>query len=256
MTESSSPDPEIVRFIATILAARETAATEVPMLITSLRGTLELLRNGGALPAATVKPAAVKRRTPPRKPVTEAAAAPPRRGRGRPRKLETVIEERSRRPEPATAAPVAPRLMRRAEVAPTEPSILDVRPPQQMVLHGVVRWFDQRTRHGLLRLPGFSEDIAIDTAMLEKAGISRLYKGKEIEATVTGENADARLVALALPGRAAEPANGLFKSGSKAGTARRHAKPVVVEMKRDAIRRAAARVEAEHVLGNGRRRPV
>ena len=48
-----------------------------------------------------------------------------------------------------------------------------------------------------------------------------------------------------LPGRA-EPANTLF--GAKE-LGRRRAKPVVIELKRDALRRVAARVEAEHLLG-------
>jgi len=148
--------------------------------------------------------------------------------------------------------------MRRAEVTPAEPAgiqapILQARAPQNTVLRGVVRWFDLKTRQGTLRLPGFAEDIAIETGALESAGISRLYKGQEVEATVAGENGSARLLSLALPGRVAEPPKGLFATGP----VRRHAKPVVVEMKRDAMRRAAALVEAELVLGsNGRSRSV
>jgi hypothetical protein len=34
----------------------------------------------------------------------------------------------------------------------------------------------------------------------------------------------------------------------------RRAKPVLVELKREALRRAAARAEAEHLLGPGRQR--
>jgi hypothetical protein len=132
-------------------------------------------------------------------------------------------------------------------VAPAETlTVLEPRPPEQSTLRGIVHWFDQRTRQGTLRLPGLSGDVAIDGAVLEKAGISRLYKGQEIEATVSGENGATRLLAVKLPSRLEEPVHGLFKSGG----ARRHAKPVVVEMKRDGLRRAAARVEAEHVLGS------
>jgi hypothetical protein len=257
MTEFTTPNREIAHFIATIVAARQTPIGEIQQVIESLSETVEKLRNGQpeAAPAVAARRA---RRTP----VSAASPSPPqaqvRRGRGRPRKTELPVEERVRRPEPIAVAPVAPRLMRRAEVAPAEPFGLQALAPQnptpqKTVLRGVVRWFDLRTRQGTLRLPGFADDIAIDAVALESASISRLYKGQEVEATVSGENGSARLLSLALPGRTAEPAKGLFATGS----VRRHAKPVVVEMKRDALRRAAARVEAEHVLGsNGRGRTV
>jgi hypothetical protein len=113
-----------------------------------------------------------------------------------------------------------------------------------------VRWFDLQTRQGAVRLPGFGNEVAIDGAAVARAGISRLYKGQEIEATVSEEDGNVRLVSLALPGRAKAAGGGLFKTGS----GRRNAKPVVVEMKRDSMRRAAARIEAEQILGNGRSR--
>lgn len=247
MREESAPDTEIVHLIATILAARPTAADEVPEVITSLHKTLARLRSGEP-EAAPAEAVSVVLAAPPRQP---SAAPNPRRGRGRPKSAEPPIDERVRQPEAAAAVPATPRLMRRADVARVEPISFEAPPPQNPTLRGVVRWFDLRTRQGTLRLPGFAEDIAIDASALERAGISRLYKGQEVEATVTGESGSAHLLSLALPGRIAEPASGLFKSGS----ARRHAKPVVVEMKRDSMRRAAARVEAEHVLGsNGRSR--
>jgi cold shock CspA family protein len=144
-----------------------------------------------------------------------------------------------------------PQLMRRADVAPVaESSPLEPR-PQTGTLRGVVRWFDLNTRQGTLRLPGFGDEVTIDGAALERAGISRLYKGQEIEATVADEGGSVRLVSLSLPGRVDAPAHGLFRAGS----ARRNAKPVIVEMKRDAMRRTAARIEAEQILGSGRDRP-
>jgi cold shock CspA family protein len=242
----------VARFIAAITGSRKTSIGDVPTLIACVRNALAGLGTIGQPEALAEPPAPVRRRKARKAAVAvapEEATATPRRRRGRPRSVEAPAEDRARRPKPAATAPVAPRLMRRAEVAPAEPTFLEVRSPLQTILRGVVRWFDQRTRQGLLRLPGFSDDVAIEAAMLEKSGISRLYKGQEIDATVAGENGSAQLVALALPGRVAEPGGGLFKTGS----ARRNAKPVVVEMKRDSMRRAAARVEAEHVLGkNGR----
>jgi cold shock CspA family protein len=248
MREVTASDREIARFIAAIVAARQTPIGEIPQVIASLSGLVERLRSGPP-EVIPVKPMAAAKASLRRKAESAASASPPRRGRGRPKSIAPRVEERVRRPEPAAAAPAAPRLMRRAEVAPPEPFIVQARPAQKTVLRGIVRWFDLRSRQGTLRLPGFAEDIPIDAGALESAGISRLYKGQEVEATVAGENGNTRLVSLALPGRVAEPMKGLFASGS----ARRHAKPVVVEMKRDAMRRAAARVEAEQVLGNSGR---
>jgi hypothetical protein len=139
--------------------------------------------------------------------------------------------------------------MRRAEVAPApEPAVFEARPTKDATLRGVVRWFDLQSRQGALRLPGFAEEMTIDGALLDQAGISRLYKGQEIEATVSGDTGSVQLVSIALPGRAEPAVHGLFKTG----TTRRNAKPVIVELKRDSMRRTAARIEAEHLLGNGR----
>jgi cold shock CspA family protein len=150
---------------------------------------------------------------------------------------------------PPPPVPVMPQLMRRAEVAPaSEPATIGTWAIKGGTLRGIVRWFDLSTRQGTLRLPGFGDEVAIDATVLERAGISRLYKGQEIEATVATENDRVRLVELALPGRAEPGAHGVFK----AGTARRNARPVIVELKRDAMRRTASRIEAEHVLGNSR----
>jgi cold shock CspA family protein len=241
------PDRKIVRHIAAIMAKRQTGADEVPAVLDTLRQVFERLSRGesAAPPAAGAAEAASVR-----EPQRQEAAAP--RRRGRPPKIAPppASEERQRHSEPVVAA--APRLMRRAEVAPAEPAAgpLAAPKPRQIQLRGVVRWFDPRTRQGMLRLPGFSDDVPIAEEAVARAGIARLYKGQEIEATVEGENGQARVVGLGLPGRVAE-ANSLFRAGS----ARRNARPVVVEMKRDALRRAGARVEAEHVLGNGGRRP-
>jgi len=237
MNHGPSPTREIARFVARILASRQTDSDEVPHLIASVRDSIE------ALQAAADQPAPPEAR----QPVPPAAPAPRRRRRS----IAAVIPaaRTARRAEAEPIVPAAPQLMRRADVAPAaEPAPFEMRAPQNTTLRGVVRWFDLNTHQGTLRLPGFGDEVVIDGAALERAGLSRLYKGQEVEATVTSEGGSVRVVALALPGRTAPAAHGLFKSGSP----RRHAKPVVVELKRDAMRRTAARIEAEHILGGGR----
>src|SRR5882724_7050395 len=119
MTDSPAPIRDVARFIAAITASRKTSIDDVPALIASVRGALAGLATLGQqeIPA---KLAAPIRRRKVRKAAAVAAAAPkdiaaaPRRPRGRPRLTEVPTEDRARRPEPAAAAPVAPRLMRRA----------------------------------------------------------------------------------------------------------------------------------------------
>jgi hypothetical protein len=170
MTDSPTPVREVARFIAAITASRKTSLDDVPALIASVRGALAGLATLGQKEAPAAVAAPVRRRKARKVAVaavvTEDVTAAPRRRRGRPRLSEAPVEDRARRPEPVAAAPVAPKLMRRAEVAPVEPTILDIRPSATTILRGVVRWFDQRTRQGLLRLPGFSDDVAIEAAML------------------------------------------------------------------------------------------
>jgi cold shock CspA family protein len=227
-----SPLPETVRLVARVLAVRPTPQQEIPGLISAIHETVAGL-GGGAAPQAD--------------PVPEAPGdekAPMRRRPGRPRKVFAPVED-----APALPA-AAPRLMRRADMATAPAADTLARPVAKAALRGIVKWFDPRARIGALRLPGH-DDVAIDGDALERAGIARLYKGQEIEASVTFDPgaASPRLVAVMLPGRP-EPETPL---GSLAGAPRRHAKPVVIEMKRDAMRRVAARVEAEHLLGTPRR---
>ena len=240
MKHDPSPAREIAHFVAKILAARQTKNEDIPQLVASVRDTIDALR------AASTEPGID--RSPARQMPQPAAAAP-----SAPRRRRTVVikptERRARRPEPEPIAPAVPRLMRRAEVAPApEPPPFEMRSPQTGTLRGVVRWFDLNTRQGTLRLPGFGDEVVIDGAVLERAGIPRLYKGQEIEARVADDGGGVRLVSLALPGRVESNAHGVFKAGAP----RRNAKPVVVELKRDAMRRTAARIEAEHILGSGR----
>jgi hypothetical protein len=154
-------------------------------------------------------------------------------------------EEPSIEPVP----PPQPRLVRRADVvaAPSSEVTVAVRPISVGVVRGVVKWFDQRLRRGALRLPGCGGDVPVEPALLEEMGVSRLYKGQEIEATLSGEESP-RVVRLTIPG-------GVWHVHRSGGVVHnRHAKPVIVELKREAMRRAAARAEAEIVLGPSRAR--
>ncbi|HEY0526809.1 MAG TPA: hypothetical protein VGD08_25680 [Stellaceae bacterium] len=268
--KSSSPSPEIARFIAKILAHRATPISEIPQVVEAVQRGLEMLQ----APAAAAVPAVVDEsytvdafdNTSLAEIAAEAAEAlTPKRRRGRPRKEILPFAPAA---EPARAAPVlAPRLMRRAEVAASEggwrsaadttaaaaPSDNVLRAPKA-ALRGVVKWFDARTKSGALRLPGYGDEIAVDADALDRAGIPRLFKGQEIEASIAEDGQGrARLITLSLPGR--PETETLLPHSSAPGSARRHAKPVVIELKRDALRRIAARVEAEQILGRpaGRR---
>jgi cold shock CspA family protein len=260
--KSSSPSPEIARFIARILAHRTTPIGEIPQVVEAVRRGLEMLQ----APAAATAPATVDALNDAATADAAADALAPltvKRRRGRPRKEVLPFAPAA---EPARAAPVlAPRLMRRAEVAASEGgwrSATDttaaaaghvLRAPKA-ALRGVVKWFDSRTKSGALRLPGYGDEIAVDADALDRAGIPRLFKGQEIEASIAeDEQGRARLITLSLPGR--PETETLLPHSSAPGSARRHAKPVVIELKRDALRRIAARVEAEQILGRpaGRR---
>jgi cold shock CspA family protein len=269
--KASSPSPEIARFIARILAHRTTPIGEIPQVVEAVQRGLELAQapEEAAVPAATDgfdrvdaldTTSAVEIAAPDADALVPLTA---KRRRGRPRKEILPFAPAA---EPARAAPVlAPRLMRRAEVAASEggwrsaadpaPAPVDraVRAPKA-ALRGVVKWFDSRTKSGALRLPGYGDDVAVDADALDRAGIPRLFKGQEIEASIAeDEQGRARLITLSLPGR--PETETLLPHSSARGSARRHAKPVVIELKRDALRRIAARVEAEQILGRpaGRR---
>jgi cold shock CspA family protein len=113
-------------------------------------------------------------------------------------------------------------------------------------VRGVVKWFDPKSGKGALRLPGIG-DIGFEARVMAESGISRLFKGQEVEATLAHEGGAAQVQRLALPGS-------VPSAPIAAGTVRsRHAKPVLVELKREALRRAAARAEAEQVLGGNNR---
>src|SRR5256885_2147895 len=78
------------------------------------------------------------------------------------------------------------------------------------------------------------------------AGLTRLFKGQEIEAQIERVEGRVRISALRVPGGSATtPA----VSGPIAAMGGRRPRMVMVEKKRDALKRVAARTEAEHLLG-------
>jgi cold shock CspA family protein len=152
--------------------------------------------------------------------------------------------------EPQEIKPAQPTLLRRAEVihvAPAAPPSTPLAPTNGMV-RGVVQWFDTRTARGTLRLQGVSSDLPIDGEILTAAGLTRLFKGQEIEATLEDGDETPKITTLRL-------LNLSPNSPAMGGMVRdRHAKQVVVELKREALSRAAARAEAELLLPSRRAR--
>ncbi len=217
------------RLAAKLLAHRQTPQNEVADLIRFVHEALDGLEQ----PAEAAAP----------------AEAPAAKGKvGRPRRQAKRQEE----PLPAESeppVPAAPKLVRRADVAsPATPPAFALAAPASSTLRGVVRWFDPKSGKGAVRLPGLG-DVGFEARVLAESGITRLFKGQEIEATLEGGNGTAQLQRLTLPGVVTGSPLGA------GGTVRsRHAKPVLVELKREALKRAAARAEAELVLGPNRTR--
>lgn len=216
---STPPLAGTARLVARLLSSRATQQHEIPGLIEGVHAALSHLGEPQDAAADTDTS------------VPAAQDAPSRRRQYRPPA-----------PEPAeTALPPAPKLVRRADVvAPAAPSASPALAPRGAV-RGIVKWFDAQSRRGGLRLPGCSGDVPVSASLLTEAGIARLYKGQEIEATIEGPPEAPRLTRLALPGGVASTTT----SGMVRG---RHAKPVIVELKREGGRRTAARAEAEQLL--------
>jgi cold shock CspA family protein len=221
--------------IAKLLASRPTPPEEVAGLIYCVHGALSRLGQEEEQPVL------------PQPPQRRPATAAPRRKRQEVRMLPLPLVEEA---PPPPAPPPAPKLVRRADVAvpPPAPGPLPAAAAGGANVRGIVKWFDPRSGKGALRLPGFAGDVTLEARHLTESGIARLFKGQEIEATVTGGSHAPVLERLALPG-AAPP----MPIGSGVVHSRR-AKPVLVELKREALRRAAARAEAEHLLGPSRPR--
>jgi cold shock CspA family protein len=248
------PMAETARLIAKLLANRPTPQEDIPALIEGVHAAVAGLRRPtpARAPAAAWSPEEPQYvdETQGGASAAEPTAVEPQRQRRRSPRPRPTPFEAPPAAEPA-APPPAPKLLRRADVvqaAPSAPVGLDPLAVPRNTVRGIVKWFDARERKGALRLPGFGGDIAVDAQLLADSGIARLYKGQEIEATINGTPEAPRLVKLTLPGGIA-PA---LRSG---GVVRgRHAKPVVVELKREGLRRVAARAEAEQVLGPNRAR--
>jgi cold shock CspA family protein len=221
------------RLVAKLLAHRQTPQEEVAGVIRSVHGALSRLREPAAV---TIEPVAAEE---------PQATLMPRRKRRQPEEIAATEEA-----TPA-APPPAPKLVRRAEImAPAIPAPSPaLAPAPHGAVRGVVKWFDPRAGKGALRLPGFSGDVLFETRLLADSGIARLFKGQEIEATIdSGNGRPPQVQRITLPGSSTTTPVG-------AGVVHtRRANPVLVELKREALRRAAARAEAEHLLGPGRSR--
>jgi cold shock CspA family protein len=238
---------EAARVIAKLLANRRTPLNEISHLIENVERALSAL--DGA-PVERKRPQASAKSAPPI--VVAVAADPPRAKRSVvPREPRVAAPPPPASPEPAEIKPVQPTLLRRAEVIHVAP----VAPPPQPVaaataapVRGVVQWFDTRTSRGTLRLQGLSSDLPVDGDALAASGLTRLFKGQEIEATLDGSEETPKIAALRLLNLAP---NSPVMSGMVRD---RHAKQVVVELKREALSRAAARAEAELLLPSRRAR--
>jgi cold shock CspA family protein len=222
------------RLVAKLLAHRRTPQEEVAGVIRSVHSALSRLREPAAV---TIEPTAA---------AEPQATLATRRKRRQP---EVIAATEDATP---AAPPPAPKLVRRAEImaAPATPAPSPAHAPAPHgAVRGVVKWFDPRAGKGALRLPGFSGDVLFEARLLADSGIARLFKGQEIEATIDGGNGrPPQVQRITLPGSATTTSVGAGIVHS------RRAKPVLVELKREALRRAAARAEAEHLLGPSRSR--
>jgi cold shock CspA family protein len=138
----------------------------------------------------------------------------------------------------------APTLLRRAEIKETVEIAPVPAPSFDGVARGVVRWFDPQTRRGGLRLQGVGGDVAVEPQLLAQSNITRLFKGQEVEARLAGTPEAPQLLELKLraAGVDAHVSSGLVRA--------RQQKPVVVELKREALKRHSARDAAEQLLPN------
>jgi cold shock CspA family protein len=230
------------RLAAKLLAHRQTSQEEIGDLIRTVHDAVSRLNEApvAIIEESPVEPEAMED-------MEEEVVATPMRQKRRPRREAATAEAMATDEAPA-APPPAPKLVRRAEVAPAAPAAPSlVAPPHHGALRGVVRWFDPKSGKGALRLPGLG-DVGFEARLLAESGITRLFKGQEIEATLTEGSGAPQIQRLTVPGTvSAHPLGGGMVKG-------RQARPVVVELKREALRRAAARAEAEHVLGSSRSR--
>lgn len=229
----SSATANTARMIAKLLAERQTAHQEIPQLIDVVHRTLAGLN--GTRPVEG--PVQQNGRAAPDK-ADAISVAPKRRGRKPRAKAEPIAST----PAETKATPT---LLRRAEVKDKEPVLVaPLMPPpsRERLTRGVVRWFDPQTRRGALRLQGVSGDLPFEPPLLERSNITRLFKGQEVEAELGGTADAPQLVGFRL--LAAGPATHVNPGLVHA----RQQKPVMVELKREALKRSAARDAAEALL--------
>jgi len=234
----SSATANTARMIAKLLAERPTAHQEIPQLIDVVHRALAGLNGARPVEAPVLQrndQAAADQ-------VDALSVAPKRRGR-KPRAEAELAAPTAVETKTATAP--APTLLRRAEVKDKEPAqIAPLAPPpsRERLTRGVVRWFDPQTRRGALRLQGVSGDLPFEPPLLERNNITRLFKGQEVEAELGGTTDAPRLIGFRLlaAGAATHVNPGLVRA--------RQQKPVMVELKREALKRAAARDAAEALL--------
>jgi len=234
----SSATANTARMIAKLLAERPTAQQEIPQLIDAVHRTLAGL--DGVQPTVAPAPENANAAL---LPADATSAVPKRRGR-KPRAMEPVVTA----PIEAKPAP-APTLLRRAEIKDKESmeaAPLAPPPSRERFTRGVVRWFDPQTRRGALRLQGVSGDLPFEPPLLERGNITRLFKGQEVEAEIGGTLDAPQLIGFRL--LAAGPATHVNPGLVRA----RQQKPVMVELKREALKRAAARDAAEALLPDRR----
>lgn len=247
------PSATTVHFITKILSAGGVSVADVASTIGRIDSTLKNL----AAPESAVASAPA----PLLKLAEQPAEAAPKRRRGRPPRqvaLQTAIDDEVLESAVAPEPPAQPKLLRRAEAMGAEQdpfanfsAKLQAREPTATdKLHGVVKWYDSRSGKGALRLAGISGDIALDAGVMAKAGIKRLYKDQEIEATILRGKGQPQLVTLSLPGReTAAPALG--GGGEIVAMTRGHNRPVTVEIKSDTSKQRQNRARAERLFGTG-----
>jgi cold shock CspA family protein len=231
------PLPLVAHMVARLVGGQETAASDVAALVHAVSAALARILNPAPdLPAAEIVEEAPVR--------AQRRRGRPASGRkpGRPRKV--VVPPPIEAPTP----PPAPRLVRRAEAVMSMPTAepTGLAPPVAGMVRGVVRWFDPARQTGGLRLTGVPEDVAVEPVVFAAAGVTRLFKGQEIEAQVDRGEGRVRVTALRIPGGSSAPPT---VSGPIAAMGGRRPRMVMVEKKRDSMKRVAARTEAEHLLG-------
>jgi cold shock CspA family protein len=223
---------EAARLIAKLLASRETTVQEIPAIIDVVQRTLSNIgRNGAATPQAEA-------RDTPEKPIVRKRTAMTHDVKPA---SEAAIETPASVVAPTQALPT---LVRRAEVITVAPvSLAPIFAPQPGApVRGVVQWFDTRTGRGALRLQGLGNDLAVEASTLGAFGIGRLFKGQEVEAGLDTAGDPPKINSLHLVNA---PSTSLASGGMVRD---RHAKQVVVELKREAQSRSAARAEAELLM--------